>query len=681
MTKIKTLHFIKREWRERYTEISKLINDIMSCKYMKKTDIAREDSVIPEAVKDKDLASGTEIRLPVINPAISKEGYTGIVCISLNFGGNTNTAEAAKKKIRLLPQVICSFIGLSGRSLVVLIRFTNEEGTLPESEKDITLFHAAAYQSAASLLTQLTGLKAKGELGNWKNGIFLSYDKDMYINENAIAIPIPQPNELPNSLTIETEEIHAEEKITAFPNHTQIEMDVMQFNMVCRKLRFEKEKDNGDFVIALANECRKAGIDCEVAIRCAMRMNWLQGKEMLIRTSFENAYEEKPFGRKQLMSRNVINQHLLRQFLDRRYVFRRNIITGSSEYVERNRFITSWRPVNQLTINTICMAAQEAGIEAWRVDVERYVNSDRISEWDPIRTWLMELPKWDGTDRISSLANTIKTTNEHWNHDFAVWLRSMVNQWMGRGGMYGSSMVLMLIGGQGTGKSTFCKRIMPQELMEYYNDRIDFSSKREAERALIRFGLICMDEFDQITPSQNAYLKHVLQKSDVKWRKMYQDDIEQKQRYATFCATTNSYSPLNDPSGSRRYLCTEILERIDITQPIDYKQLYAQLVYEIRHGEQCYFTAEDEHRIQNINGRFQQEIPLQTMLLSYYRKAEEDETAEELTSAEILERLKKIFKNLKCDISTANKLGKILTSNQFTRKRVNRGWVYLIKKI
>lgn len=186
---------------------------------------------------------------------------------------------------------------------------------------------------------------------------------------------------------------------------------------------------------------------------------------------------------------------------------------------------------------------------------------------------------------------------------FRIWLRSMVSQWLGRNDMYGASIVLMLIGGQGTGKSTFCKRLVPPELMTYYNDSIDFSNKKDAERALMRFALICIDEYDQLSNRQVPFVKHILQKSDVKWRKMHQDEIEQCHRYAAFCATTNSQTPLNDPTGSRRYLCVELNAAVDVSYDIDYQQLYAQIMEEVRKGEPCYFSKKDENNIQVYTGK------------------------------------------------------------------------------
>ncbi len=144
--------------------------------------------------------------------------------------------------------------------------------------------------------------------------------------------------------------------------------------------------------------------------------------------------------------------------------------------------------------------------------------------------------------------------------------------------------------------------------MTYYIDRIDFTNKKEALRALSRFLLINIDEYDQVSRSQMAYLKHLIQRTDVKERKLYSTTFEQQQRYADFCATTNSLVPLKDDSGSRRYLVAEVNGPIDTntegSHSIDYKQLYAQIVTEIRLGEDCAFTGERERLIQVYNANY-----------------------------------------------------------------------------
>ena len=55
---------------------------------------------------------------------------------------------------------------------------------------------------------------------------------------------------------------------------------------------------------------------------------------------------------------------------------------------------------------------------------------------------------------------------------------------------HANSVSPLLVGAQGTRKSTFCRSIVPPELRAYYTDSIDFSRKRDAELYLNRFALI-----------------------------------------------------------------------------------------------------------------------------------------------------------------------------------------------
>ena len=61
-------------------------------------------------------------------------------------------------------------------------------------------------------------------------------------------------------------------------------------------------------------------------------------------------------------------------------------------------------------------------------------------------------------------------------------------------------------------------------------------------------------------------------------------------------ATTNNPHPLTDATGSRRYICLEIPKGmfIDNAGEIDYKQLYAQVLYELREQEAPYWFNNDE---------------------------------------------------------------------------------------
>ncbi len=73
----------------------------------------------------------------------------------------------------------------------------------------------------------------------------------------------------------------------------------------------------------------------------------------------------------------------------------------------------------------------------------------------------------------------------------------------------------------------------------YYTDSIDFSRKKDAELYLNRFALINIDEFDQVSSTQQGFLKHILQKPVLNVKKPHGSAVLEMRRYASFIATSN----------------------------------------------------------------------------------------------------------------------------------------------
>ncbi len=291
-----------------------------------------------------------------------------------------------------------------------------------------------------------------------------------------------------------------------------------------------------------------------------------------------------------------------------------------------------------------------------------------------MREWLSALPQWDGRDRLGEMADRVKTLTPGWRDNFKIWMRSMVSQWRaGKDALYGAQMVLMMVGAQGTRKSSFMRMLLPKELMPFYIDRIDFTNRKEALRALSRFLLINIDEYDQVSKAQTAFLKHLIQRTDVKERKLYSTTFEQSQRYAAFCATTNSLVPLKDDSGSRRYLVVEVNEVIDTDttgdKAIDYPQLYAQTVYEIEHGEEYAFTGEREQQIVEQNADYYETPNVISLFEDLFHQPQAGDEVLLLSPTEILERIRNQKKTNVVTQANATLLGSYLHRKGYRKQR------------
>ena len=59
------------------------------------------------------------------------------------------------------------------------------------------------------------------------------------------------------------------------------------------------------------------------------------------------------------------------------------------------------------------------------------------------------------------------------------------------------------------------RRLLPQQLRQYYLDHLNLSNKFDKEMALTNNLFVNLDEFDAIRPSQHPALKQTLSKSKV----------------------------------------------------------------------------------------------------------------------------------------------------------------------
>lgn len=238
----------------------------------------------------------------------------------------------------------------------------------------------------------------------------------------------------------------------------------------------------------------------------------------------------------------------------------------------------------------------------------------------------------------------------------------------------------MLVGAQGTRKSTFCRDLIPPGLRGYYTDSIDFGRKRDAEMYLNRFALINIDEFDQITLTQQGFLKHILQKPVVNLRKPYGNSIQELQRYASFIATSNHSDLLSDPSGSRRFICINITGRIRNDAAINYLQLYAQVAQELREGECFYFSPEEEAVLMENNQEFELQTPVGHLFQQYFRSADEGEKCETLLAVDILGRIQK-KSGFKLSATKIVHLGRILRKLGVPCKKMRNGNFYCVVEL
>jgi predicted P-loop ATPase len=366
----------------------------------------------------------------------------------------------------------------------------------------------------------------------------------------------------------------------------------------------------------------------------------------------------------------------MEQFLEKEYDFRFNLLTEETEFRTGKGMKNSFQPIGQRELNSFCIAARKKGIDCWDRDISRYIYSGSISEYHPFHLYMEELPEWDGTDRVERLARRV-SADRIWVQGFYRWMLGMAAGWMEMDTLHANSVAPVLVSRrQGRQKSTFCKLLVPKELQAYYTDSFDLNIQGASERKLAEFGLINLDEFDKFSTRKMALLKNIMQMAGLNIRKAYRKSYRPLPRIASFIGTSNQKELLTDKTGSRRFLCVEIEDKIDCS-PLDHKQLYAQLKAELLAGQRYWFTAEEEAEIMEANQAFYKTAVEEEVFYTCFRAAEGEEKALFLSATEIFRQLKKFNPSAMREASAAN-FGKVLTALGIERIHTEYGNRYRV---
>lgn len=369
----------------------------------------------------------------------------------------------------------------------------------------------------------------------------------------------------------------------------------------------------------------------------------------------------------------------MKRYLNAHYEFRYNVLSEINEFRPKGEDLLTFRILGKRELNALCMEIQSAGIPCWDRDVARYIHSTLVEDYHPFSLYIQELPKWDGEDRLTDLAQRV-STEAYWVKHFHRWMLALMAQWMGKNTTYANCVAPLLVSEeQGWLKSTFCKSLMPEPLQAYYTDQIDLSGNGRLEGKLAVMGLINLDEFDRLSSRAMAKLKNLMQLSSLNIRKSYQKNYSQLPRIASFIGTSNRKDLLDDPTGSRRFLCVEVEHRIDCTD-IDLSQIYAQLKAELEAGERYWFTSEEEQEIQFHNEAFYQVHPEEELFRNHFRVPSEGEMCEMLSLSEILEALKEKHGSLLRNVSMV-KFGNALVASGVERVHTKFGNRYKLVRV
>ena len=323
-------------------------------------------------------------------------------------------------------------------------------------------------------------------------------------------------------------------------------------------------------------------------------------------------------------------------FLGGRIMLRRNALTGLVESRWPAEFpgeTNTWEPLSSVTVNSL-WAELSRQKPVRKQDLQNVIESDYVAEYHPFRQYLERLPPWDGrSDAILAMSMSVRVrgdTDEQllFAEYLKKWLVWMVAAWVDP--QVVNNVILVLIGAQGTYKTTWFSRLLPPELRQYFYTKTNATRMDKDDRLkLAQYGLVCCEELDTMRPAELNQLKAAVTMVTIDERIPYERYPRHLPHVASFCGTGNNVEFLSDPTGNRRWLPFEV-ECIDPPQefPFDYEGIYSQAYGLYRRGFRYWFSQEEIQRLSRHNERYEAPKLEQELVDVFFRRPAAHEPGE-----------------------------------------------------
>ena len=344
-------------------------------------------------------------------------------------------------------------------------------------------------------------------------------------------------------------------------------------------------------------------------------------------------------------------------FLTARYHFRRNILSLQVEYckieilkngkIEKSaaqQFNLQPSTFNLLTDaaeNTLWIDMQRAGLNTDMQTLHAYLTSNYVKEFHPVKHYLESLPEWDGHDHIADLLRMVHCRDcSPEDFDFYVrrWLVAMVAATLDDNVV--NHQIFVLLGPQGTYKTSFMNNLLPPELRQYFCMKTNSQRMTKDDAfALAENVLIDMEEIDSMGRQEVNQLKAMASQPFVKDRPAYGRSKVRLPHMASFCATGNNMQFLTDETGNRRWLVFEV-DHIDNpwTTAINYPGVYSQIRHLLDTGFRYWFESDEIARLNTRNRTYETPNLARELISTRYRKPGENEKPVYLTASDIVAR-------------------------------------------
>lgn len=123
--------------------------------------------------------------------------YNGLVLLEFNRLANRAEARRLRDEITKYNQPLLAFIGSSGLSVKVVVRYTLPDGSLPVEKEAAACFHAHAYRRAVLHYQAQLQWPVDFKEPSLDRGCRLSFDPECFYNPESLPVRMEQPLKMP----------------------------------------------------------------------------------------------------------------------------------------------------------------------------------------------------------------------------------------------------------------------------------------------------------------------------------------------------------------------------------------------------------------------------------------------------------------------------------------------------
>lgn len=576
------------------------------------------------------------------------------------------------------------FVYLTGEEPEALRAELNALGTidLPTLER----YHHRMYALASQKYEELLHTKVDTSGSDLSRGFFASHDPEAFLSperlENVkpltVRVTLPTEEECKNKKrrksTPQPPLLPTQEN--AAPIDLQVQLDFRKAMEYTRRKERLETGNRDNFFYCLGNQCYRRHITEEEAVSLT-RSNFGDIPDFDLEQPLRNAYQyTSKTDREEKESHEPKICKMIR-FMDEYYEIRRNIVKELIEFRRKptttdEKASSDFAILRAKDVNTFYINAQMKGISCSQNSLKALVDSDYAKPFNPFTHYFFSLPTWNGkTDYIAQLAQRVKTTDPAFFIDsLRHWLVGMVA--CAIDDKVQNQQLLLLHGGQGSGKSTFIRKLLPPELDTYYRCGMIIPENKDHLLQLSSSLIIDLDEFDTLPSWQMQSLKRLIVQGVVTERKVFDLQMNNFIRRASFIASTNDQHFLVDILENRRYLINTILS-IDNSGPVNQQGIYAQALALYRQGYRYWYEKEEVTFLNKRNESFRQKDPVEENLFFYFRAAKGGEIQAKWYPASYLLSILSLNGRTQSNPQTQKTLVTVLEKNHFINRNGNYG--------